>query len=121
MNRIIRKIFDNKIIEAGKKLHPIFGFMDLCNHDSTLLNHYNDGEYYAPHRDVAVLTAITFFIDDVGFSGGEFEFADYDCRVEQKNNRTVIFPSAARHSVAPVKVPKNGKGRYSMAQFIMMR
>jgi hypothetical protein len=116
-----RKLFSDEIITAGKSLHPIYGFMDLCNHDTTLLNRYVDGGYYAPHRDVAVLTAVTFFIDGVGFTGGDFQFTDYNYSVEQKNNRTIIFPSPARHAVSKIKVPENGKGRYSMAQFIMMR
>jgi len=116
-----RKLFDEEIINEGKKLHPIFGFMDFCNSDTTLLNHYTNGGYYAPHRDVAVLSSVTFFIDDVGFTGGQFEFTDYNVQIEQKNNRTVLFPSTVRHSVTQVQVPHNGKGRYSMAQFLMMK
>lgn len=115
-----RKIFEPEIIKAAKELHPFMGFMEYSNFDVTLLNRYENGDYYKPHTDLCVLSAITFFIDDAGFSGGEFQFSDYGHSVEQKNNRTIIFPGLIKHSVDEVVLNENSKGRYSMAQFLSM-
>lgn len=116
-----RKWFDDEVVSELVKCHPFYGFMEICNSDTTLLNCYRDGDYYRSHRDLATLSAVTFFVTE-GVTGGDFHFTDHNnYTIESKNNRAVIFPSAIRHSVDVVHTQNETQGRYSMAQFFSMR
>lgn len=79
----------------------------------TLLSYYEDGDYYKPHTDSAMVTAISYhWAEPKSFEGGELYFGDYLVPVE--NNSLLIFPSCTEHEVKPVR----GSGRYAITQFL---
>jgi hypothetical protein len=115
-----RKIFDDaeKLID----IDIFFRYIKESTKDKTLVQYYEDSDYYEYHSDIAVITAITWFYKTPKtFTGGELIFEDGPS-IECNFNRTVIFPSILRHSVNQTCVPNNlvGKnfGRYSITQLI---
>lgn len=121
--RITRKIFDGQVQELAKTVSPLYAIMANTNLDYTLLNYYQDGDYYQPHRDNAVFTAVTMlFREPASYDGGDLAFPEFSCLVEKKNNRLVLFPSVYVHEVSPVTMsditPFNGLGRYTLSQFM---
>ena len=115
-----RKLFN--LAEELEEKNILFRSLRHCTVDSTLLNYYEDSDYYEPHCDAAVLTALTFFHKEPKqFSGGDLILNDFDITIEIKNNMLVIIPSIYKHQATPVKMKDSnfsGYGRYSMAQFV---
>jgi len=104
-------------------LSSYFHGFKASNVDTTLISYYEDSDYYKPHCDMSVLTALTYFYaEPKKFSGGELEIPRYGVTLEPKNNTTYIFCGQEMHGVAPISMDKNdlGKnlGRYCMAQFL---
>jgi Rps23 Pro-64 3,4-dihydroxylase Tpa1-like proline 4-hydroxylase len=89
----------------------------------TLLSYYENGSYYETHKDLAGITAVTYFFDTPKkFKGGNLEFPSYDIKVPVENNMTVVFPSCIPHMVQETSLINNKdmgkqKGRYAMLQF----
>ena len=109
-----RKMFASEIQEYAAKFDIIFEYIKESNQDSTLLNYYVEGQKYAPHKDQARISSVTF-LRQGEFKGGEFFFPEQEVTIEAVHNRTVIFPGCATHSAMPVY----GEGtRISLAQFI---
>lgn len=120
--KVNRKIFQLEYLESFSDL--CFGYQSIkrCNHDTTLINYYENGGYYKPHKDESLYTAVTWFFREPRlFEGGNFYFSDYNEKIEIQHNMAVIFPSFVKHSVEEVKMQSDlpkGYGRYSMSQFI---
>ena len=117
-----RKLFNSEIKDAFSELS--FGYQSIkcTNSDSTLISYYENADYYRPHRDIALYTAVTwFFKEPKAFIGGDFYFSDYNMKIEMQNNMMILFPSFVEHSVDEI-ILKNkslsGYGRYAMTQFI---
>ena len=111
---INRKVFAPEIQEYAARFDIIFEFIKESNKDSTLLNYYTEGQSYAPHKDQARISSVTF-LRQGEFKGGEFSFPEQGVIIEAVHNRMVIFPSCTTHSALPV----HGDGtRISIAQFI---
>jgi len=104
--------------------HESWFFQDCyITKTSELVSYYEDGDYYAPHKDMYILTVLTwFFREPKVFTGGDLIFPKYDMTVELKNNRTVVFPSMVVHGVSEIKMEekyKNQKlGRFCISQFL---
>lgn len=81
--------------------------------DRTLISYYEDGDYYEPHTDSAMVTAISYhWKEPRQFEGGDLYFGNYHVPIE--NNCILIFPSCTEHEVKKVR----GEGRYALTQFI---
>ena len=123
--RLNRKPYrDNTIREAFSKLNPYHYHYLKLNADGTLLQYYEESDYYKPHSDLAVFSLVTWFCKEPKkFVGGNFKFTDLDITIEIENNMTVIFPSFLRHEVEEVKMLETDKfnplGRFSMTQFFV--
>jgi hypothetical protein len=120
-----RKLFNSEIKDAFSELS--FGYQSIkcTNSDSTLISYYENADYYRPHRDTALYTAVTwFFKEPKAFIGGDFYFSDYNMKIEIQNNMMILFPSFVEHSVDEI-ILKNkslsGYGRYAMTQFIYIK
>jgi Rps23 Pro-64 3,4-dihydroxylase Tpa1-like proline 4-hydroxylase len=114
-----RKLFSDEVFKKAIKLNAFFGHLKHCNFDATLLNYYSDGEEYKPHRDQAVLSAVTLF--GIGsFTGGEFCFPEINETVAFKHNRLVLFPSCMEHQALSITT-KDDSCRVSIAQFLSYR
>ena len=109
-----RKIFAQEFLDHAISFDIVFGYIRGSNHDSTLLNYYQEGQQYKPHTDNARISSVTFLKDGC-FEGGEFSFPEQEVTIDALHNRSVIFPSCTTHSAMPVY----GDGtRVSIAQFI---
>ena len=117
-----RRLFDSQILNIFSELS--FGYQSIkhTNDDSTLISYYENADYYKPHEDTAMYTAVTwFFKEPKAFIGGDFYFSDYNVKIEVQNNMMVLFPSFVKHSVDEIILKDkslSGYGRYAMTQFV---
>ena len=123
-----KKIFDKQILDEFSDLCFSYQNINETNFDVTLLSYYENGGYYNEHSDSALYTCITwFFKEPKAFSGGDFNFNQYDIKMEIKNNMSVIFPSFVSHSFDEIKMSEDfdlqlsGYGMYSMTQFLYIK
>lgn len=110
-----KKIVSQEIWSKIAGAHWFYNYLKPCDRlaAKTLLSYYEDGDYYKPHTDSAMVTAISYhWTEPKPFEGGELYFGDY--LVPVQNNSLLIFPSCTEHEVKPVK----GGGRYALTQFI---
>ena len=97
------------------------------NMDRTLVNYYEDFDYYSPHRDNACYTYVFWlFKEPKHFSGGNLTFDDINYEIDVKSNSAVLFPSWASHSVDAIKMTDDcksfsGLGRFSFSTFFNFR
>ena len=116
-----RKLFN---VLNNKKVKGSWYFDGLnFNSDSTLVSYYEDACYYKPHRDMNVVTAVSwFFKEPKKFKGGEITFTDYDLTFEVTNDLTILFPSNIKHEVSEISIDDEYKGkqhgRFCMSQFL---
>ena len=120
--QINRKIFSKEITEKYKNLSFFGNYFLNINLDYTLLQYYENDEFYKSHMDQSVITTITwFFKEPKKFIGGDLLFPNYNELIKIENNLTVIFPSCIHHEVIPIKMEKRftnmGLGRYSLSNF----
>ena len=118
---INRKLTDQEMF----KNHPhwLFNHIDALNGDNTQILYYENNDEYKPHRDLARLTAITWFYrEPKKFTGGNLRFPRFDMEIECKHNRVIVFPSSVHHGVDKVCMEEKdmGKklGRFAMSQFL---
>jgi hypothetical protein len=123
--KVNRKIFSADVADKLIECNYGFKFIRHGTQDTTLISYYGNDEYYGPHRDVCIISAVTWFHKlPKNFTGGDFVFTDYNISIEPKNNRCVLFFSCTLHSVTPIKLINNSialPGRFSMTQFITNR
>ena len=122
--RLNRKPFSNEdISNTFANLNPYHYHYLKLDFDNTLLQYYENSDYYKPHTDHAVFTLVTwFFREPKNFTGGKFKFTDMNFELEIENNMCVIFPSFLWHEVEEVTMIEKNKyepyGRFSMTQFL---
>lgn len=119
--KIIAKIFCEDVRQACKKTDLILEQLNYTNYDSSLLNHYFDGDYYEPHRDSSIISIINVFHKTPkAYDGGELYFPDHDYVLDLKNNQTLIFPSIVMHGVKKITTNTDDKsfGRFSITKFV---
>lgn len=117
-----RKIFDKSFIEKLIQYHYIYRYFELSNVDTTLLQYYEDNDYYEYHHDIAIFTVIYWMYNEPKkFIGGNFEFQNGPI-IECLNNRLLIFPSPMMHQVTKTQIDPKIKclnfGRFSITQFV---
>lgn len=119
-----RVIWDLELVNQLMDHHAFFRYLRWSNMDSTLISYYEDSDYYSPHRDDAIITALTWFYQTPKqFNGGDLTIED-TLKIECRHNRCVLFPSMLYHGVDSISLDKSlqGKnfGRYAMSQFITL-
>lgn len=103
------------------------GYFSNTKSNSIMVNYYENDKYYKSHKDVSVITQLTWiYREPKMFSGGDLILTDMDETIECKNNRTIFFPGHYFHEVTEVKMKdewereykdKNYYGRFSIANF----
>lgn len=124
--RSLDKIFRRDLETAVREYNPVFShfiFERLCKKVGFLLSMYTDGNYYLPHTDESLYTAVLWFDSEPkSYEGGEFFFHFEDGSIEEieyKNNRMVLFPSFYKHEVKQVNYSsKDAFPRCSISIFI---
>jgi hypothetical protein len=107
-----RKVFAEVAWEL-KKENWFYKYLETCNQDSTLISYYQSGDYYEPHSDQGIITAIYYIWEEPkNFEGGDIYLEDFKVPIE--NNCMLIFPSCTTHHVTRV----SGTGRWAISQFI---
>jgi Rps23 Pro-64 3,4-dihydroxylase Tpa1-like proline 4-hydroxylase len=117
-----RKLWRRDFVEQASKYNFVFDYLRTSNFDTCLLSYYEEGDHYLEHFDISALTAlIHLYKDPLQFMGGELIIKNKI--FPKENNRLILFPSCALHSVTPLKLNPNlkkfsGFGRYTISQFI---
>jgi Rps23 Pro-64 3,4-dihydroxylase Tpa1-like proline 4-hydroxylase len=103
------------------------GYFSNTKTNSIMVNYYENDKYYKSHKDVSVITQLTWiYREPKMFSGGDLILTDMGETIECKNNRTIFFPGHYYHEVMEVKMEdeweteykdKNYYGRFSIANF----
>ena len=119
--RLNRKFFTNIVLDKLMQCSPGYELLNTSNSDSTLISYYENSDYYAPHRDRAAVSIVSwFFKEPKNFTGGDFIFTEYNIKTIPKNNAAIIFFSCFQHEVSPVKLINKNlscSGRFSMSIF----
>ena len=90
------------------------------NATSTIVNYYENNDYYNEHYDVFQFTVLIWlYKEPKSFTGGDLVFTKINETIECKSNRLVLFPSFYYHAVNPIAMTtdKNGYGRYTITHF----
>lgn len=96
-----------------KKQHWFWKYFDLTIEDNALVTRYDNGDYYKPHTDESIFTAIYYtWKEPKPFTGGDLYFGDFKVPIE--NNSLLVFPGPTLHEVTPVE----GYGRWAISQFV---
>lgn len=117
-----RKIFKKEVTEVLEEHHLFFRYINDSVVDATLVNYYEDKNYYLPHKDSSVVTVVTFFYKNPkSFSGGDL-ILENKLKIECLNNRSIFFPSVLYHEVDEIKMKKliegQNLGRFSTTQLL---
>jgi Rps23 Pro-64 3,4-dihydroxylase Tpa1-like proline 4-hydroxylase len=106
----VKQFFSVDISSAIRNYDRIFSHYipdRLVPKTGYLLSMYSDGNYYLPHEDDTLYTAVLWLNEEPKkYEGGEFFFHFDDGTVEEvecKCNRMVLFPSFYQHEVRAVK------------------
>ena len=115
------KMASEEVQNAIKAAGPNFRVYGQTNCDTTMLNYYEDHDYYASHSDIAMMTSICWFHrKPKAYTGGNLTFKDIKFTLECKHNRLVLFPGYYFHQVDAIKMKKKkeiGWGRYAIENF----
>lgn len=99
-------------------------FYDGHLHNGFLISKYEDGDFYKPHYDTSIFTAVLWWWNEPKqFEGGEFYFTDpksgEEVEVEGKSNRLILFPSVVTHGVRQIKyLTPDANPRYAVTMFL---
>jgi Rps23 Pro-64 3,4-dihydroxylase Tpa1-like proline 4-hydroxylase len=120
---IYDKYICTEIYERFSSMSPEFKYAFYVNFDRTLLNYYENDDYYKPHTDAAILTCLYWcYKEPKAFEGGDLTLHQINDVINIKNNRLIIFPSHQTHSVSPISMEEvgQGKGRYCISKFLFV-
>ena len=121
--KVNRKLFDSAILDAFSSIHDCCSIAKFCNHDTTKVRYYHDGNYYEPHTDrtVQFLGFSYFYREPKKFEGGELMFPKYDYTFDCPNNSLIMMPGWVEHGVSKVSIKDSdyfdGYGRYAITSF----
>jgi Rps23 Pro-64 3,4-dihydroxylase Tpa1-like proline 4-hydroxylase len=115
-------IFSLKLSEELLKKHIFFRYHNICNSHATLFQYYEDSDYYKPHKDNSVLTAISWFYKNPkSFTGGDI-IIENELKIECGYNRLIIFPSILLHEVTEINMINQNRekncGRFTITTFL---
>ena len=115
-----------QIQKAIKETAPNFRMFGLTNSNWTMINYYEDTDYYESHVDGCMMTIVCWFHQTPkAYTGGDIIFTDINVTLECSHNRMVMFPSYYYHEVLPVKMKDKdlemgwgrAVGRYAIINF----
>ena len=125
--KVNRKLFDSAILDAFSSIHDCCSIAKFCNHDTTKVRYYHDGNYYEPHTDKTVqfLGFSYFYREPKKFEGGELMFPKYDYTFDCPNNSLIMMPGWVEHGVSKISIKNSdyfdGYGRYAVTSFFGMK
>jgi hypothetical protein len=117
-----KKLFRKECIEqisSSDFFYCPYKAINISN--ATLVQVYRNGDYYLPHKDNSLYTAVTLIHKEPKeYNGGDFYFPESNHVVELQNNQTIIFPSIVDHGVSEVKLLSNEiqDARFTISQLL---
>jgi len=122
--KINRKLFSKNFLDTLIEKHILFRYILESRKDNTLIQYYENSDYYGEHGDVATISATSWFYKKPKvFEGGSIIFEN-GFKVDCMFNRMLIFPSILKHAVEEVVIEEKflnqNYGRYSLTQFLQM-
>jgi len=117
-----RKVFLDEFTDRLVEYSVFFRYLRAANIDTTLVQYYENSDYYKFHTDDSTITIISWFYErPKKFSGGNLIFEN-NLTINCEYNRTVIFPSILFHSVEEILMDSESQnknyGRYSITQLV---
>lgn len=117
--KLNRKIYNIQLNEPS----TVLNFLKECNYDKTLISYYENETSYKAHKDLPILTLLTYLYKQPKlFEGGNLVLTEYDYQFEPCFNRTYIIPGVVEHEVTEVKMKLEdcgkGFGRYCISNFL---
>lgn len=125
--RYTQRFFSEEIKKKIQDEKNIFGMIKKANCHFTLVNYYENSDYYDFHDDECAFTILSYIFEEPkNFKGGNIVFKENEkakeVEIEVESNMSIIFPSFYQHKVIGLKMEKEdmGKmlGRFSISQFI---
>lgn len=128
----IVQICNNKILnnenlkDEFHKINPLHGSIKMVNNLDTIVKYYEGNQGYKAHRDYAIYSSMIFLHKEPkSYTGGDILFPELKTKIECINNRFILFGSGLSHEVSPLvmedKTLINGKGRYSIVNFLTVK
>ena len=117
------KLFDSAVLDAFSSVHDCCSIAKFCNHDTTKVRYYHDGDFYEPHTDnfFQYLAFSYFYREPKRFDGGELFFPKYNYSFKCDNNSLIMMPAWVEHGVTKVSIKDSdyydGYGRYAITSF----
>lgn len=120
--KIILKIFSGTTTEYANLGLWESTILNTSKHN-ILISYYENNDNYEEHRDESIFTVLMWFYrSPKQFSGGDLYLPEIEKEVKVKNNRILIIPSRALHSVSKVKMDQceshEKMGRYCITLFL---
>lgn len=117
-----RKLWSKEVLACCSKLSGWWTRFINSNKDYTLINYYENEDYYGFHTDDSLFTAITvLYKSPLNYIGGDVVLKNNREKIiPLSNNSALIFPSHIYHAVQTIKIVDssiNNSGRYSIVQF----
>lgn len=117
-----RKLWSKEVLACCSELSGWWNRFINSNKDYTLINYYENEDYYGFHTDDSLFTAITvLYRSPLNYIGGDIVLKTHrEKTISLPNNSTLIFPSHVYHAVQTIKIVDssiNNSGRYSIVQF----
>jgi len=120
------KLYQPELINSMINIDHLYYYLKDCNEHNCLVSYYEESDYYHSHKDIAVITMLTWLYEDPkAFNGGNLILRDKEhnvvSEIECIANRSVIFPSFISHEVTSITMDKKDlnqkKGRFTVSQF----
>ena len=124
IHNILGKVTSEEFVNEAVAVNQCYNYLPIINRFSHLVNYYDKGDYYKPHKDSFVLSGLLYlYKEPKQFEGGELVFTDTGQIITAENNLFVLFPSYLEHRVTPVIMDEagTGYGRYSIASFLTIQ
>lgn len=118
----VNRLWNTDVCEALERTGPWNRSWRIANTSATLVNYYQDGDYYLPHIDQVQYTLLIWlWREPKNWTGGQFMFNDFSHTVPMKNNSAILFPGCYTHGVERVSMLNpsfnDGTGRYCISRF----
>jgi hypothetical protein len=126
----ITQLNSKEFVDSLTKHNELYKILFYCNSRSHLLSYYENSDFYKPHTDACVFTALNYFhTEPKQWEGGEMVLSsftsDKNATVEIRNNRIILITSNTFHGVNEIKskIQKvdgkySGNGRYCNSIFL---
>ncbi len=126
INKMMYKFQNSNFHSIVEQAMPIGKTFKNTNWGNTMINYYENNDFYKSHYDYARFTMLIWFYKlPKKFVGGDLYLDESDITVDCKHNRMILFPGHYNHKVNEIVMNKehlnNMNGRFSITHFFDIR